>query len=263
MSGGSALVTGAGRGAGQGIATVLAEQGFELYLCDIDAVGLESTAAAIREGGHACTTFICDVSEERQVEALFAEIAAARDQLDLLVNTVAWIDPLGPIADMPSEVWSKSFRTNLDSVFYCTRAALRLMIPLKQGSIINFSSINGTRGFPDRASYAATKAAIINFTQTTAMENRQYGIRANCIVPGGIEGERVRLLRERKRAAAYPAGREFNGPGQGESSELVDPLWLGRYVAFLASAEGRHINGQSLVVGAVPRSPLQAMFPDM
>jgi NAD(P)-dependent dehydrogenase (short-subunit alcohol dehydrogenase family) len=195
---------------------------------------------------------------------MFARIGDEVGPLDVLVNTVAWIDPPGPIAELPTDRWHKAIRTNLDSVMYCTRAALAMMIPRTKGVIVNISSLNGTRGFPDRPSYGATKAAVINFTQTTAMENRQYGIRANVLVPGGIEGERVRLLREMaaQRAKEHgdtPPPRNYPDPPM----EMLDPEWIGRYVSFLISEDGRHINGQALVIGEAPRSPLQAMFPDI
>src|SRR5690606_18864541 len=124
-------------------------------------------------------------SSEEAVESLFAQINKDHGGVHLLVNTVTWIDPPGPIVDLPTDRWHRAIRTNLDSVMFTTRAAMKTMIPAGNGGvIINISSLNGTRGFPDRPSYGATKAAVINFTQTTAMEGRQYGIRANCLVPG-------------------------------------------------------------------------------
>ena len=97
-----------------------------------------------------------------------------------------------------------------------------------------------------------------------AMENRQYGIRANVLVPGGIEGERVRLLRE---MAAQRAKEHGDTPPPriypDQPMEMLDPEWIGRYVSFLISEDGRHINGQARVIDEAPRSPLQAMFPDI
>jgi|tagenome__1003787_1003787.scaffolds.fasta_scaffold20985396_2 NAD(P)-dependent dehydrogenase (short-subunit alcohol dehydrogenase family) len=257
------LVTGAGRGAGHGIAAALAEERGAVVVCDLDPETSEHAARVVRERGARSLSVPCDVSDEEQVEAMFTRIGDEFGPIDVLVNTVAWIDPPGPIVDLPTERWHQAIRTNLDSVLYCTRAALRMMIPRRRGAIVNISSLNGTRGFPDRASYGATKAAVLNLTQTTAMENRQYGISANCLVPGAIDGERVRVLRElmQQRAetgTAAPASSYPDPPVQ-----LVDPEWIGRYVRFLVSPEGRHINGQALVIGEAPRSPLQAMFPDL
>jgi NAD(P)-dependent dehydrogenase (short-subunit alcohol dehydrogenase family) len=259
------LVTGTGRGAGRGIATVLAKEGGKLVVCDLDEATLGESAEEARKLGAEVLAVPCDVSDEEQVESMFAKADEAFGRLDVLVNTVAWIDPPGPISELPTERWHKTIRTNLDSVMYCTRAALRTMIPQRSGVITNISSLNGTRGFPERPSYGATKAAVINFTQTTAMENRQYGIRANVLVPGGIMGERVRILREyslermKERGEEPPARSPYPEP----APEMLDPEWIGRYVSWLISPDGRHINGQALVIGEAPRSPLQAMFPDI
>jgi NAD(P)-dependent dehydrogenase (short-subunit alcohol dehydrogenase family) len=259
------LVTGTGRGAGRGIAAALAKDGGKLVFCDLDEVTLGESAEEARKLGAEVITVRTDVSDEDQVEALFAKASEAFGRLDVLVNTVAWIDPPGPIAELPTERWHRTIRTNLDSVLFCTRAALRTMIPQRSGVIINISSLNGTRGFPDRPSYGATKAAVINLTQTTAMENREYGIRANVLVPGGISGERVRILREYGLERMKERGEEppTRSPYPGPPMEMLDPEWIGRYVSWLVSPDGRHINGQALVIGEAPRSPLQAMFPDI
>ena len=153
------LVTGAGRGAGLGISAVLSSEGGNVVLCDLDADTVARAAELCRQRGAAESVSIqCDVSDEAQVENLFTHVREAFGRLDVLVNTVAWIDPPGPIVDLPTERWHKAIRTNLDSVMFCTRAALRMMIPRQSGIIINVSSLNGTRGFPERASYGATKA---------------------------------------------------------------------------------------------------------
>ncbi len=260
------LVTGTGRGAGRGIASVLASEGGKFVFCDLDEATLGESADEARKAGAEVITVTCDVSDEEQVDAMFAKATEAfGPRLDVLVNTVAFIDPPGPIAELPTDRWHRAIRTNLDSVMFCTRAALKTMIPQRSGVITNISSLNGTRGFPDRPSYGATKAAVINLTQTTAMENRQYGIRANVLVPGGITGERVRLLREyalermKERGEEPPARSPYPGP----PTEMLEPEWIGRYVSWLVSDEARFINGQALVIGEAPRSPLQAMFPDI
>jgi NAD(P)-dependent dehydrogenase (short-subunit alcohol dehydrogenase family) len=262
------LVTGAGRGAGWGIARGVAEPGNTVVVCDLDGEASQKVADELAGQGATALSIPCDVSDEAQVEAMFATVADRFGPLDVLVNTVAWIDPPGSIAELPTERWDKAIRTNLYSVMFCTRAALRGMIPNRSGVIVNISSLNGTRGFPDRVSYGATKAAIINFTQTTAMENRQYGIRANVLVPGAISGERIRLLGEM--GAQLAADRvAAGGPEPVRSAypdppvEPLDPDWVGGYVAWLVSDAGRYINGQALVLGEAPRSALQAMFPDI
>lgn len=255
------LITGTGRGVGAGIAAALSGPGEKLVVCDLDAEAMEASAERARAAGAEVLGIGCDVSEEEQVEDLFARGVERFGRLDVVANTVAWIDPPGPIAELPTDRWHKAIRTNLDSVMYGTRAALRTMIPQRSGVIINVSSVNGTRGFPDRASYGATKAAIINFTQTTAMENRQYGIRANVLAPGAIQGERNRILRQ------WAAERAERNPPPLPPPEppiaLVDVDWIGRYVAFLVSDEGRFINGQGSVGRRVLPAPVAGHLPGL
>jgi len=254
-----ALVTGAGRGAGRGVARELARAGYAVVVADLDPLTAADAAEEVRALGAAGSVAVCDVSDEVAVAAMFEQIREEHGDVDVLVNTVAWIDPQATIAEMPTEVWHRSFRVNVDSVFFTTRAALPGMMARGRGVIVNFSSLNGTRGFPERGSYSASKAAVITLTQTTAMEGRRHGIRAYALVPGGIDGERVRELRAR--LADQP--RQPRPPELGAVPELMDPDWIGRYVAFLASEEGRHLNGQALVIGEAARTPLQAIYPDL
>lgn len=260
------LVTGSGAGAGLGIAKALAEEGGVIYVSDLNAELSAAAAEEVASRGATAISIPIDFSEEDQVKELFARINKDHGGVELLVNTVAWLDPLGPIVDLPTERWHKAIRTNLDSVMFTTREAFKTMIPAGKGVIINIASMNGTRGFPDRVSYGATKAAVINFTQTTAMEGRQYGIRANVLVPGAIAGPRIGMLKEamakRREETGGAIGAVHMPPGQ-PLPEAIDGEWMGRYIAFLASDDGRFINGQSLPVGEGPRSSLQALFPDL
>jgi NAD(P)-dependent dehydrogenase (short-subunit alcohol dehydrogenase family) len=256
------LITGGARGAGLGIASVLAAEGGRVVICDIDDGALEAASATLRAAGGDVRPVLCDVSDEAAVERMFAKIHDLHGRLDVLVNAVAWLDPPGPISAMVTASWQQALHTNLDGLMFCTRAALGLMIPRRSGTIINISSINGMRGFPQRAAYGATKAAINNFTQTTAMENRKYGIRANCLAPGGIAGERMKIIGEMMASGAA----EENGGAiayPDPPRELLQPEAVGRYVAWLASEHSRDINGQVMVIGDTDRSPLQALFPDL
>jgi NAD(P)-dependent dehydrogenase (short-subunit alcohol dehydrogenase family) len=258
LEGKKCLVTGAGRGAGWGIALVLADEGADVAVCDLNPESVEETAKQITQRGVQSIHMPVDVSDENQVREMMARVGETFGGLDVLVNTVAWIDPPGPVADMPYDRWQFAVKTNLDSVFLCSKYALALMKPRRKGLIINISSVNGTRGFPNRASYSATKAAVINLTETLAMENRAFGVRANCLVPGDIEGERGRILRE----LAHEAGIEVGSEMQTFDPPLtaLHPTQLGMYVAFLASDGGSAINGQSLCIGETPRKGAQLLF---
>src|ERR1700709_2646153 len=119
------LVTGAGRGAGQGIATELAKAGGNVATCDLDKDTCDATAKTVEANGANVLSLQCDVSDENAVDAMFAAAVERFGPIDVLANTVAWIDPPGPISELPTERWHKAIRTNLDSVMFCTRAVLR------------------------------------------------------------------------------------------------------------------------------------------
>jgi NAD(P)-dependent dehydrogenase (short-subunit alcohol dehydrogenase family) len=259
LSGARCLVTGAGRGAGLGIALALAAQGARVAVCDLDEEAAGRAAREVDERGGGGLALRADVSSEEEVRRAFAVALDAFDGIDLLVNTVAWIDPPGPVATMPYERWQTGVRINLDSVFLSSREALEPMRRQRSGSIVNISSLNGTRGMPNRAVYAATKSAILNLTETLALENREFGIRVNCVVPGGIvDSERSLILRELARQQGIPFRADW--PDFDPPPRFVTPAEIGALVVFLAGPGGAAINGQSIRIGEAPRGGLQALL---
>lgn len=259
LKGSRCLVTGAGRGAGWGIALALAEEGADVAVCDLDGDSAQATAEQIADHGVRSLAIRTDVSSEDDVKAMIDQTVQELGGIDLLVNTVAWIDPPGPVVSMPYERWQKGVRTNLDSVFLCAKYALQAMQPQRSGMIVNVSSVNGTRGFPNRAVYGATKAAILNLTETLAMENREFGIRVNCLVPGAISGgERGRILMELAEKEGVDFFRDI--PTYDPPIRAASPADLGAYVVFLASAAGEAVNGQLLWMGEAPRFGAQALL---
>lgn len=262
IEGYACLVTGAGRGAGKGIAIELARAGARVAVADINADAIEQTVREIEDLGGTATPLVADVSDEVQVGTMVSDAAGALGDLDVLVNTVAWIDPPAPIAEITTENWMKTIATNLNSTFFTTRAVLPGMIERRSGHVVNTSSLNGTRGFPDRAAYGVTKAGIINFTETIAMECRESGVRANCLVPGGIEGERVKILAEMyaKRSEAAGKKTDMSFPTDDPNRKMLTEDEVGRFVVFLVSDLGAVFNGRALPIGEAKRSPRQIWF---
>lgn len=257
------VVTGAGRGAGWGIAVVFAETGAEIAALDIDRAAAEKTASEISRRGGKGVAIECDVANEKQVQTAFKLVEDEFGALDVLVNTVAYIDPPARVVDMPFDTWRKAISVNMDSVFLCSRAAIPLLAKSDAALILNISSINGTRGFPYRAPYGASKAAIINLTETLAMELGDEAIRVNCLVPGGITGERIKMLGQWYVDAGIIEKPSEDGDNVGELTKgttLLTPEQVGRYALFLASSDGAPINGQALWIGAAARSGAQVLF---
>jgi NAD(P)-dependent dehydrogenase (short-subunit alcohol dehydrogenase family) len=190
LNGRVALITGAGRGIGRGIALAFAGEGAALVLTarsrdQLDAVAEE--AAKLSESRVIVQP--ADVSDEQQVTALFARVQAEFGKLDILVNNAGAFDG-GPLDELSVEAWDRVINTNLRGPFLCTRAALRMMKPAQSGRIINIGSIAAQRVRPSSAPYAASKHGLWGLTQATALEGREYGVTCGALHPGNVAVER-------------------------------------------------------------------------
>jgi len=185
-----ALITGAGRGIGRGIALGFAREGATVVLTARSQDQLESVAKEAVELSRApAIVHAANVADERQVEELFARVKNEFGRLDILVNNAGAFDG-GPLDELSVEAWDRVINTNLRGPFLCTRAALRLMKPRKSGRIINIGSIAAQRVRPNSAPYAASKHGLWGLTQATALEGREYGVTCGAIHPGNVMVER-------------------------------------------------------------------------
>ncbi|MBA5608467.1 SDR family oxidoreductase [Duganella sp. FT3S] len=206
-----ALVTGAGRGLGRTIALALADAGASVAICDIDADNLETTRAAIEARGGECLALHCDVSSSAAVDAMFAQLVARFGTLHILVNNAARVpegeqdtvrrnqhytymttpvprQSLGFTSAMSDAEWLRFWDVNVHGMFYCTRAALRLMEPQRDGKIINIASIAGISAMSAHSPhYSATKGAVVAFTRSVAAEVAGANIYVNAVAPGGVQ----------------------------------------------------------------------------
>ncbi|MEX0612681.1 MAG: SDR family oxidoreductase [Pirellulales bacterium] len=189
LDGKVAIVTGAGRGIGRGIARGLAREGAALVLAARSRDQLDAAADEVTGLGAPVLAVPADVTDERQVESLFARAVERFDGLDLLVNNAGAFDG-GPIDQLSTETWDKVLAVNLRAPFLCTRAALRIMKPRRSGRIINIGSISAQRVRPESAAYCASKHGLWGLTQSTALEGREHGITCCCLHPGNIQVER-------------------------------------------------------------------------
>lgn len=189
LTGKTAIITGAGRGIGRGIARGLAREGASLLLTARSENELNSAADEIRALGAKVIVFPTDVTEEANVEALFARADQEFGRLDLLVNNAGAFDG-GPLDELSLEAWDKVIAVNLRAPFLCTRAAMRRMKRQGGGRIINIGSISAQRVRFGSAPYSASKHGIWGLTQVTALEGREHGITCCCLHPGNIQVER-------------------------------------------------------------------------
>jgi len=188
-----ALVTGASRGIGEKIAMALAHVGYDLYLtCDRTFDVLDKVCEKIREKENVKVTAIqADMSDEEQVKKMFDTVGT----VDLLVNN-AGISHVGLLQDMSMEEWRRIMEVNVDSVFLCSREALRGMLHEHSGCIINISSIWGKAGASMEVAYSASKGAVNAFTKALAKEVAVSGIKVNAIACGIIDTDMNKCFSE-------------------------------------------------------------------
>ena len=190
LEGKVALVTGGRSGIGKGIARGLVREGASVVITSRGAEELERTAVELAADGGTVVPLPADVSDETQVERIFAATMERFGRLDILVNNAGTFG-FGPIDELPTETWNEVIAVNLTGPFLCTRAAMRIMKSLGGGRIINVASISSQRVRPNSAAYSASKHGLWGLTQVTALEGRDHGIAASCLNPGNTLVERV------------------------------------------------------------------------
>jgi 3-oxoacyl-[acyl-carrier protein] reductase len=235
-----AIVTGAARGIGKGIAIRLLEEGARVWACDISESGIAQSVADLRSYGDAAGG-VANVADRASVATLIETVVARWSRVDVMVNN-AGIAHWAALIDVEDKDWDRVLNVNLRGTFLGTQLAARQMI--KQGSggaIVNIGSTNGLRGQPGLAPYGASKAGIINLGMSAALELGEHGIRVNTICPGTV-------WNEMSAEAGLP--NEF-------WDELREQTAVGRFgvpadiaaaVAFAASDDAAFMTGQAIVV---------------
>ncbi|MBM3932826.1 MAG: SDR family oxidoreductase [SAR202 cluster bacterium] len=188
LEGKVAIITGAGTGIGKGIARAFAREGASLVLASRNTEHLRETAAEAHSLGAKAIVVPTDVTDEKQVIALFEGTMKEFGALDLLVNNSGVFDG-GPIDQISLETWNKVVGVNLTGVFLCTREAMKIMKPRRAGRIINMGSISAQMPRKNAAPYTTTKHALVGLTKATALEGREYGITCGALHPGNVRTE--------------------------------------------------------------------------
>lgn len=241
-----ALVTGAGAGIGREVALRLARGGADLGLFDLNARAAQDTAEAVAALGRRALVVTGDVARGDDARDAVCAVRAALGPIDVLVNN-AGILRTARFLDLSEADWRAMFAINLDGVFHFCQAVLPEMVERGSGAIVNMSSWTGKKGVPNHAAYGATKAAIINLTQSLAGEFGERGIRINAVCPGIIVDTNMRAeAEEMNRAQGLPdvATRVQSIPLRraGYPSEIAE------LVAFLASDRAAYMTGQAINV---------------
>jgi NAD(P)-dependent dehydrogenase (short-subunit alcohol dehydrogenase family) len=251
LKGKVALITGASRGIGSGIALKFAEEGADVvvnYYNDGDAA--DSVAEEIRNLGGKALTIKADVSKSMAVSGMVQKVLDTFGKIDILVNN-AGIFIGGGIADLKEEIWDRVMAVNLKGVFLCCQAVGKYMIANKvRGSIINIASISGRLPELNGNAYSPSKAGVISLSALLAVEWARYGIRVNALSPGPV------MTPLQKEIYSTPA--LLNARNRGiPMNRHGEPEEIGKAAVFLASADSSYVTGENL---SVDGGSLASMF---
>lgn len=238
LAGRLALVTGGARGIGREIALVLAQEGADIAIWDVNAQESEKTCKDIEALGRKTHADQVDVTNYEAVDAAMNKILDKFGKIDILVNN-AGITKDNLILRMSQQEWDAVLNVNLKGTFNCTKAVFRPMSKQRSGKIVNIASIIGIMGNYGQANYAASKAGIIALTKTTARELASRGVNVNAIAPGFIQTEMTAKLSEDIRAKMLEAV---------PMAKMGTPRDVANLCLFLASDEAAYITGQTIVV---------------
>ncbi|MFI5369288.1 MAG: SDR family NAD(P)-dependent oxidoreductase [Spirochaetia bacterium] len=236
-----AIITGAAKGMGQATAVEMARGGAAVVITDIDAAGLEETAALIRSaaktGAGKVLPITCDIQDRAQVDALIARSKNELGRLDILVNNAGLLLP-GTIEETTDDIIDRTLNINVKGILYAIRAATPIMKEQKYGRIVNVSSITGKNG--DNSTvfvYGASKGAVISLTRSVGRQLGPFGVTCNAIAPHAVMTEMMKYWTEEKKAkaaAAIPVRR------------LGTVEDISHLICFLSSDDAAFINGETV-----------------
>lgn len=231
-----ALITGASKGIGRGIALSLAKAGCSVVVSDIDDIELKNVEREIISLGSKVLSIKCDVSQKDQVYEMINKTKEIFGQLDILVNN-AGIYPFKPFTEITEDDWDKVLSVNLKSIFLCSQKSLEIMS--NGASIINISSIASFVGFNGLTHYCASKGAVNSMVRALALEVADKKIRVNAVAPGAIETPGANNTDEnmkKQTISMIPLAR------MGQAEDIAGA------VVFLASDLSNYITGQTIIV---------------
>jgi 3-oxoacyl-[acyl-carrier protein] reductase len=245
-----AVVTGAARGIGRGIAAVLAAEGAHVVLVDLDSSLSEVVAEELRAEGTNASAVAADVTDRGSVEAMAAHVAAELGRIDIVAAN-AGIYPFADLTTIDEAMWNRVMDVNVGGAVRTVQACLPSMVERRYGRIVLTSSITGpVTGQAGFAHYGASKAAMLGFMRSAAVELAKTGVTVNAVMPGNVSTPGfadTSAEHQRRMLSSIPMGR------------YAEPEEVGWAVRFLASPEAAYITGQTLIVDGgqvLPEAPL-------
>lgn len=238
MDGLVCLITGAGSGIGRASAQIIASRGATVIVHDISAPGAEETVTSIKDAGGKAEVRLGDVSDVQVMRKLVADAEAAHGKIDILVNNAGTVNDFCPIEEVTEAMFERSMNVHVRGSLFTTQAVVPGMKRRKYGKIVNMSSIQGTVGNPNGATYNAAKGALLSMTKGWAKEFGPFNIMVNAVAPGPT----ITPMVTTKLAPEYFEERKKTIPlGRWGTAEDI-----GYAVAFLASPESDFFTGQCL-----------------
>lgn len=240
----AAVITGAGSGIGQAMALRFAAEGARVLAADVNGEAAEATAALVRAAGGTCESLAVDVVVPEQVRGMVARAVQQLGRIDILCNNAGIGSTTDVVACEPDE-WDRVMTVNVKSVYLGCKYAIPPMIAQGGGVIINTASVAGMVGIVKRASYSASKGAVIALTRQVAIAYVGQGIRVNCLCPGTVDSPWVgRLLGQSDDPAGMRRALEARQP----MGRLGTPAEVAAAALYLASDDAAFITGTALVI---------------
>ncbi len=239
-----AVITGAGSGIGQAMARRFAREGARILAGDVNGDAVEETSTMVGADGGTCKPFTVDVTQPEQVRAMIEQAIAEYGRVDILCNN-AGIGSTTDVVDCEPEEWDRVMTVNVKSVYLGCKYVVPHMLEQGGGVIINTASVAGMVGIVKRASYCASKGAVIALTRQVAIEYVGRGIRVNCLAPGTVDSPWVeRLLQQADDRVAARQALEKRQP----MGRLGTPDEVAAAALYLASDDAAFITGTGLVL---------------
>lgn len=246
------LITAGASGIGLQMARGFIESGARVLVCDIDRAALDRAQAELP----GLLTCPADVADEASVADLFAVADRLLGGLDLLVNNAGIAGPTGPTEALTRAEFSRTLDVNITGQFLCAKHAIPRLRQGRRPAIVNMSSAAGHLGMPGRSAYSASKWAVIGFTKSLAIELGAEGIRVNAVLPGAVDGPRIRAVIEAKAAAAGKPLAQVTADYEQQSAlgRMVSAEDVVNQVLFASSEAARSITGQALAVDGLTQA---------
>lgn len=250
-----AVVTGGGNGIGEAVALRLAAEGSKIVVADLNPDAAGKVVGEIKAGGGDALAVACNATKPEDVDNLMEKTVDAYGAVDILVNNVGGGSGIALMAKSSIEDWDQTIDVNLKSAYLCCRAAAKVMIPRKQGRMINMSSVSGKQGEKLLGAYCAAKFGVMGLTQTLAKELARYDITVNAVCPGYVYTpgwqKLAQAVKDVQPAYADMSLKEIFDARVKEVTPLRRPQdaeEIAGLVAYLASYEARSITGQSISI---------------